>query len=290
MSQTPNYQQHSAVKALQLGKKSAYIEHYAPELLQAVPRSLNRDSLNLGTELPFQGLDIWNLYELSWLNSKGKPQVAIAVVGVDARSINIIESKSFKLYLNSFNQTRLDSETKLKQMLEHDLAQCAQGQVFVQLQSVDSTMPISNFSGCCIDDLDIDIDNYKFTPELLMSATQTPHTEVSEQLYSHLLKSNCLVTNQPDWGSVSIDYVGPKIDQEQLLRYLISFRRHNEFHEQCVERIFCDLMLYCNCRELTVSARYTRRGGLDINPMRSTRYSQDQDWQSLDLNPRLIRQ
>lgn len=272
MTQSHNpYENAPVLDSLTLGQQTRYDNSYDPKLLQPVPRSLNRDSLNLGQSLPFHGEDIWTGYELSWLNAKGKPVVAIADFRVAFDSHNLVESKSFKLYLNSFNQQRFDSVSEVETILASDLSECAQGRVEV------TVIPASQFHlqqmvsprGDCIDELDISVDNYSFDPALLEAAAEEKGQEVEQRLYSNLLKSNCLVTDQPDWGSVEIHYVGPKIDQEALLRYLISFRQHNEFHEQCVERIFSDLMQYCHCRQLTVYARYTRRGGLDINPFRS---------------------
>lgn len=254
---------------LTLGQKTEYATQYQASLLQPVPRSLNRDDLHLGTDLPFQGCDIWTLYELSWLNAKGLPQVAIGEVAIPATSANLIESKSFKLYLNSFNQTRFDSWQQVEEILTQDLSNCAGETVKVKVNPVDAytDKPIVTMHGECIDDQDIDIDDYQFNPHYLQGATG--ELEVNETLHSHLLKSNCLITNQPDWGSVEIRYQGKQINREALLRYIVSFREHNEFHEQCVERIFTDIMKYCQPSELTVYARYTRRGGLDINPYRS---------------------
>ncbi|MGV3344706.1 NADPH-dependent 7-cyano-7-deazaguanine reductase QueF [Enterobacteriaceae bacterium LUAb1] len=265
-----SYENHQALTGLTLGKPTAYHDHYDASLLQAVPRSLNRTPLGLQAEkLPFHGTDIWTLYELSWLNSKGVPQVAIGEVFINALSQNLIESKSFKLYLNSFNQTRFADWGSVRTTLEHDLQQCAQGHVSVALFRLNEVagQPLSHFNGYCIDEQDIHIDHYQFDATLLQNATS--RESVNEQLVSHLLKSNCLITGQPDWGSVQISYRGPRIDREALLRYLVSFRHHNEFHEQCVERIFHDIQLFCQPQELSVYARYTRRGGLDINPWRS---------------------
>lgn len=261
---------HQALSGLTLGKPTEYHDQYQPSLLQAVPRSMNREPLGLYPEsLPFHGADIWTLYELSWLNAKGLPQVAIGEVSLDAGSLNLIESKSFKLYLNSFNQTRFADWGEVRATLERDLSACAQGAVSValfRLQEIEG-QPIGHFSGTCIDEQDIEIDSYTFSTDYLRQATQPEVVE--EQLVSHLLKSNCLITNQPDWGSVQISYRGPRIQREALLRYLVSFRHHNEFHEQCVERIFNDILRFCQPESLSVYARYTRRGGLDINPWRS---------------------
>ena len=239
--------------------------------MQGVPRSLNRDPLDLKADtLPFHGADIWTLYELSWLNTNGLPQVAVGHVELDYTSVNLIESKSFKLYLNSFNQTRFDSWDAVRQTLENDLRACAQGDVSVALYRLDELegQPIAHFNGTCIDNQDIVIDNYQFSTAYLENAV-SGEKAVEETLVSHLLKSNCLITHQPDWGSIQIQYRGRKIDREKLLRYLVSFRHHNEFHEQCVERIFNDILRFCQPEKLSVYARYTRRGGLDINPWRT---------------------
>lgn len=260
---------------LVLGKTTAYSEHYDASLLQAVPRKLSRDAINLPTLLPFTGVDTWNAYEVSWLNNKGKPLVAILQCDVPIDSENLIESKSFKLYLNSFNQTRFSSEKEVLMAMQKDLSACAGKQVILTLCRADDfaslcigDLPAKTndiYPSTLLDDLDISIDDYELSPSRL----STESKNVSETLVSHLLKSNCLITNQPDWGSVLIKYSGNKINRENLLRYLISFRQHNEFHEQCVERIFYDILSHCKPEKLTVYARYTRRGGLDINPFRS---------------------
>ncbi|MCG7782046.1 NADPH-dependent 7-cyano-7-deazaguanine reductase QueF [Lelliottia amnigena] len=265
-----SYENHQALTGLTLGKTTDYHDTYDASLLQGVPRSLNRDPLGLSADaLPFVGGDIWTLYELSWLNARGLPQVAVGHVELDYASVNLVESKSFKLYLNSFNQTRFDSWDDVQRTLERDLSACAQGNVTVALYRLNELegQPIAHFHGACIDDQDIEIDNYEFSTDYLENATGGKVVE--ETLVSHLLKSNCLITHQPDWGSVQIQYRGPKIDREKLLRYLVSFRHHNEFHEQCVERIFNDIQRFCQPEKLSVYARYTRRGGLDINPWRT---------------------
>ncbi|WP_413477637.1 NADPH-dependent 7-cyano-7-deazaguanine reductase QueF [Vibrio hibernica] len=260
------------LQGLTLGQHTQYRHDYDPSLLQPVPRSLNRQDLGLNeiNTLPFIGCDIWTLYEISWLNSKGLPQVAIGDVFLPVTSPNLIESKSFKLYLNSLNQTRFDDWQQVESALKADLSACAGETVEVCLHNVEhyTLQPIVTMQGNCIDDQDIEITDYQFNEQYLQGSTSDQ--AVSEILHSHLLKSNCLITNQPDWGSVEIQYTGNKISQEALLRYLISFREHNEFHEQCVERIFCDIIKYCQPQQLSVYARYTRRGGLDINPYRST--------------------
>ncbi|MFZ7215944.1 NADPH-dependent 7-cyano-7-deazaguanine reductase QueF [[Pasteurella] aerogenes] len=273
-----------SLQSLTLGKQTKYAENYDRTLLQPVPRSLNRDNLGITAQQPFTfGADIWTAYEISWLNAKGVPQVAIADVEIDCTSLNLIESKSFKLYLNSFNQSKFSSFDEVCRILQQDLQQCAQGEVKVRLNSLANYhhTPIASFAGDCIDEQDIEVVYYQFNPQLLQHCTG--ENQVDEVLVSHLLKSNCLITQQPDWGSIQIHYVGKQIDREKLLRYLISYRQHNEFHEQCVERIFCDLMQFAKPEKLTVYARYTRRGGLDINPFRS-------NFEPIPLNQRLARQ
>jgi len=265
-----SYENHQALSGLTLGKSTDYRDIYDASLLQPVPRSLNRDPLGLHAgNLPFHGGDIWTLYELSWLNTKGLPQVAVGHVELSDTSINLVESKSFKLYLNSFNQTRFANWEDVRATLERDLRHCAQGDVTVALYRIDEMegQPIAHFHGACIDEQDINIDSYEFSADYLQDAASGKVVE--ETLVSHLLKSNCLITHQPDWGSVQIQYRGPQINREKMLRYLVSFRHHNEFHEQCVERIFNDIQRFCQPETLSVYARYTRRGGLDINPWRS---------------------
>jgi len=271
MSHSTLYDQDLALKDLSLGKITEYKCHYDKTLLQGVPRSLNRNELSLKADtLPFYGVDLWNIYELSWLNNKGKPVVATGVVKVPYDSEFLIESKSFKLYLNSFNQSKFDSVEAVQETLSNDLSECAKKTVEVTLNaSLDVIVDeLGALSGINIDELDIEVDQYQLSPSLLNGISL--NEIVTETLHSNLLKSNCLITSQPDWGSVEITYTGQRLDHEKLLRYLISFRQHNEFHEQCVERIFCDLMAHAKLSELTVYARYTRRGGLDINPLRST--------------------
>jgi 7-cyano-7-deazaguanine reductase len=267
MHQQPEQNNANILHSLTLGKATEYSEIYTPELLQGVPRSLNRDALQLSADLPFSGVDRWNAYELSWLNPKGKPQIAIMQCEVPATSSHIIESKSFKLYLNSFNQTKFTNQDQVQQHIQQDLSRCANAEVAVMLFSpaAFAAMRMTTLQGDSIDDLDIEIDHYQLQADILRSSGKP----ISETLTSDLLKSNCLITNQPDWGTVLVRYTGPKIDRESLLRYLISFRQHNEFHEQCVERIFCDILQFCKPQQLSVYARYTRRGGLDINPFRS---------------------
>ena len=252
--------------------------------MQSVPRRLNREGLGIVEQQLFnQGADVWTCYELSWLNSNGLPQVAIADVEIDFKSENLIESKSFKLYLNSFNQTKFASIEEVEQTLTRDLSQCASGQVSVKIHKLAdyTNQPIVNFAGECIDEQEIQIESYTFSNQHLENVAEDEIVE--ETLVSHLLKSNCLITSQPDWGSVQIHYVGKRLNREKLLRYLVSFREHNEFHEQCVERIFTDLMQFAKPEKLTVYARYTRRGGLDINPFRS-------NFERVPVNLRMARQ
>lgn len=258
----------SAPNDLSLGKQVEYEFHYNPDLLQGVPRSLSRDTLSLDAEaLPFTGIDTWTGYELSWLNKKGKPNVALLECNVPITSTNLIESKSFKLYLNSFNQTAFESPEDVRATLASDLSKCAGEPVMVSLTLPNqfNTLTFKEFEGVLLDELDIAVETYEPDTSLLKVTDE----KKAETLVSHLLKSNCLITSQPDWASVQIRYEGRSIDHEGLLKYLISFRQHNEFHEQCVERIYCDIMQHCQPEKLTVCARYTRRGGLDINPFRS---------------------
>lgn len=260
---------HSAAQASTLGKTVDYADHYDASRLFPIPRAAKRGELGITAPLPFAGVDIWNAWELSWLDPRGKPYVAIAEIRVPADSPCIIESKSFKLYLNGFNQERVDSREVLRERIAADLSQAAGAVVSVRLKSLDQAAAelMAEPAGFCIDALDIDIDCYgPPQPEFLGAGEEV----VDELLVSRLLKSNCPVTGQPDWATVQIGYRGPRIDREGLLRYLVSFRRHDDFHEQCVERIYVDLMRRCAPEHLTVQARYTRRGGLDINPWRST--------------------
>lgn len=255
-----------------LGRKSSYRADYAPELLYPIPRSGKRAELGLSEDaLPFVGEDLWNAYELSWLGPRGKPEVAVAQFRVPAASPCLIESKSLKLYLNSFNQTRVADVASLHAMIAKDLSAAAGAPVGVNIEPLaQRPQRVAMYpDGICLDALDIDVDCYTPTPGLLR--VDASRQVEGEQLYSHLLKSNCLVTGQPDWGMVVVRYSGAAIDRESLLRYVISFRQHNEFHEQCVERIFTDIQKACSPRELAVWARYTRRGGLDINPFRASR-------------------
>lgn len=260
----------SQLRSSPLGTEVRYRDSYDSTLLFPINRALKRAELGIGLKLPFHGVDIWNAFELSWLNSKGKPIVAVAEFSIPCDSKNIIESKSFKLYLNSLNGTRFASQQAVYEKLTKDLSLVAQGAVSIKLIRPDDLvgLTLKATPGVCLDNLDVEIQDYLPNSSLLKVAPKL----VTECLYSHLLKSNCPVTGQPDWGTIEIFYIGPQIDRESLLKYIVSYRNHDEFHEQCVERIFCDIMKICQPSSLTVSARYTRRGGLDINPYRSTEH------------------
>ena len=260
----------------QLGKSSAYVDQYDASLLFPLPRLTKREEIGAAINPPFFGADLWTSFEVSWLNLRGKPQVALAHFTIPCETPNLIESKSFKLYLNSFNNTRFADASEVLARLRSDLSEATwrgsqtQGSVGVRLLEADQfdAQQVHELDGLLLDRLDVECTRYTPAPELL----RANHGEapVSETLVSNLLKSNCLVTGQPDWGSVQIQYSGAQIEQEGLLQYLVSFRNHNEFHEQCVERIFMDIWSRCKPIKLAVYARYTRRGGLDINPFRTS--------------------
>lgn len=259
-----------------LGKPVTYVDRYDPTLLFPIARAPKRQEIGLAGSVPFFGADLWTAFELSWLNPRGKPQVAIAHFTVPCETPNIIESKSLKLYLGSFSNSTFASAEEVRDRLRADLSEAvwrgaaSQSTIGVRILMPDlfDREPVHELDGLSLDRLDIECTEYTPAPELLTAAFE--EVPVEETLTSNLLKSNCLVTGQPDWGSVQIHYVGPPIDQGGLLRYLVSFRNHNEFHEQCVERIFMDLWRRCKPSKLTVYARYTRRGGLDINPLRTS--------------------
>jgi 7-cyano-7-deazaguanine reductase len=271
----------------QLGKQSAYVDHYDASLLFPIPRAGKRLEIGIAGAPSFFGADLWTAFELSWLNPRRKPQVAIAHITVPCDSINIVESKSFKLYLNSFNNSTFADAVAVAACMRADLnaavwqqsdtalgASPIQSSVGVKilLPEMFDREPVHELDGLNLDRLDIECPQSTPgsapTPELLVAAFD--EAPVSEVFTSNLLKSNCLVTGQPDWGSVRISYEGPQIDQGRLLQYIVSFRNHNEFHEQCVERIFMDIWTRCKPIKLSVYARYTRRGGLDINPFRTS--------------------
>lgn len=260
----------------QLGKASAYADKYDASLLFPLPREPKRLEIGIRGSLPFLGADLWTAFELSWLNLRGKPQVALAHITIPCESTHIVESKSFKLYLNSFNNTRFESADAVRDRIRSDVGaaiwlggavQSSPG-VRLLLPELFDCEPVQELDGLSIDRLDVECTRYEPAPDLLTAAFD--EKPVEETLVSDLLKSNCLVTGQPDWGSVQIRYSGPQIDQAGLLQYIVSFRNHNEFHEQCVERIYSDIMARCKPAKLMVYARYTRRGGLDINPWRSS--------------------
>ncbi len=273
-----------------LGKATPYKDQYDASLLFPISRLPKRQEIGVPATLPFLGADLWTAYELSWLNARGKPQVAIAHVTVPCETPNIIESKSFKLYLNSYNNTKFADAAEVLARLRADLSAAVwrdsgrTGTVGVKLLAPElfDQEPIHELDGLSLDRLDLECTHYTPAPQLLTAAFD--EQPVSEVLTSNLLKSNCLVTGQPDWGSVQIAYSGPQIDQAGLLQYIVSFRNHNEFHEQCVERIYMDIWARCKPAKLTVYARYTRRGGLDINPWRTSHP------QALPANVRTARQ
>lgn len=260
----------------QLGKPARYADQYDPSLLFPIARATKREEIGIAGAPPFFGADLWTAFELSWLNPRGKPQVAIAHFTIPCETPNIVESKSLKLYLGSYNATVFGSAEEVRERLRADLSEAvwrgapSQSSVGVRLLLPDvfDQEPVHELDGLSLDRLDIDCSQYTPAPELLKAAVG--ETPVEEVLVSNLLKSNCLVTGQPDWASVQIRYTGPQIEQGGLLRYLVSFRNHNEFHEQCVERIFMDIWRQCRPSRLAVYARYTRRGGLDINPLRTS--------------------
>ncbi len=255
-----------------LGRPVRYRSTYAPELLFPIERQIKRDELGVRADaLPFVGEDLWNAYELSWLNPRGKPVVAIGRFRVPANTPRLVESKSLKLYLNAFNQQAFSDIGEVAATIERDLSAATGGVVRAGVETLDRR-PVRAFGypdGVCLDGIDVDIDTYQPMPHFLEAGGPA----VEETLYSHLLKSNCLVTGQPDWGMLVVRYRGAAIDRAGLLRYVISFREHDEFHEQCVERVFCDILSRCRPEALAVWARYTRRGGLDINPYRTTSHA-----------------
>lgn len=265
-----------------LGQDVAYPIDYAPGLLDAVSRNENRAALGIKVTLPFRGEDIWTAFEISWLGRSGKPEVALATIRVPAESPAIVESKSLKLYLNSLAMKPFDSDAEVADLVAKDLARVTQRPVSVTLSSpaAATSAGLAELSGACLDELEVDCDTYEVDPELLRCDSRKI---VFEALHSHLFRSKCPVTGQPDLGSVLIHYRGPRIERPALLRYLVSYRNHSAFHESCVERMFVDLERQCSPSRLTVYARFNRRGGIDINPFRS-------NFESSAGNPRLWRQ
>ncbi len=252
-----------------LGQSVKYSNHYDPSLLYPIERKQKRLELGIESSIPFDGADVWNAYELSWLNRSGLPQVAIGSFSFAASTRCIVESKSLKLYLNSLNQKRFESMNDFAACIQKDISEAIGDKMQVNLSPLDDypDFEIRKVNGKLIDNLDVNIADYQYDASLLQ--VTNADTSVSETLYSNLMKSNCLITNQPDWATVIIEYTGSPLCKSSLLRYLVSFRTHNEFHEQCVERVYMDIMQACKPEKLTVYARYTRRGGLDINPWRS---------------------
>lgn len=248
-----------------LGQASNHPDRYSPDLLYAIARTDSREALGLGTDLPFSGCDIWNAWELTWLDANGLPQVAVAELRVPADSPNIVESKSLKLYLGSFAMTRLGSSDELVAKISKDLGQCSGSDVTVTLRSASNDFGIDTLPGACIDSPGVSCDAYEVNADFLAASREI----VEESLHSHLVRSLCPVTNQPDIGSVLVSYRGPRIDPAGLLQYIVSFRHHNDFHEACVERMFMDITERCRPEQLSVYACYQRRGGIDINPFRS---------------------
>lgn len=253
---------------LPLGRETDYPHTYAPEVLCPIPRADSRAGLGLGDALPFSGVDIWNAWDITWLGPNGQPRVATAEIRVPAESPSIVESKSLKLYLGSFAMSSFDSVTAVAESIERDLTACAGAPIKVAVLPVSDTesRSVARLAGICLDDLDASCSDWDVNAGLLRSDESET---VREDLHTHLLRSLCPVTAQPDIGSLQISYRGPKIDRLGLLRYVVSFREHNDFHEACIERMFVDLMSRCGCEDLTVQARYQRRGGIDINPIRS---------------------
>lgn len=253
----------------QLGQETEYVTTYTPSLLVPIHRATQRRALGLAEdELPFCGFDVWNAYEFSWLNRRGKPEVALAQIQVPSKSASIIESKSLKLYLGSYSGTKFSSRSEVVSALEADLTRVAGSPVSVALQSPEQVLKngIVPTVGQSLDTLDIDIDEYDWNPDFLMPESDTI---VRESLYTNLFMAKCPMTGQPDCASVLIQYHGASISHESILKYLISYREHSEFAEQIAERIFVDLMNRCAPDTLTVQARFSRRGGIDINPYRS---------------------
>ncbi len=263
---------------LPLGREVDYPDTYSPELLVPVSRQQARQQIGLPVELPFRGEDIWNAWELTWLDGRGKPCIAAVELRVPAESESICESKSLKLYLNSFAMSRFTSPDEVRETIASDLSVIVGGEVGVRFMKVDRVdgVTIADPQGTCIDNLEIDVD-YDHVPSVESDASAI----VSETLYSDLFRSLCPVTAQPDYASVHVRYHGPRIRQDSLLYYLLSFRRHQDFHEACVEQIYMHLASRGEFDRLLVSARFLRRGGIDINPWRANydvAVSNDRGW------------
>ncbi len=284
----------SLLKQSSLGKKAEYKNIYDSNLLFAIPRFAKRQEIGIKNdkECIFYGYDLWNCYEVSWLNIKGKPEVRIAEIYYSSKSISIVESKSLKLYLNSLNNSVFDNESQVQEIITKDLSSLLYINVNVTLKNMNQEYSIVKPLGICIDSIDILIQEAS-SPKADLLKTEDDNI-VNETLHSNLLKSNCLVTGQPDWSTIEIQYSGNKICHASLLEYIISYRNHNEFHEQCVERIFMDIWHQCKPQYLSIYARYTRRGGIDINPFRSSAMMSDEiklSWNNFFIkNTRFIRQ
>lgn len=257
----------TALRDAPLGRPARHPDRYAPSLLYAVPRHPQRAALGLAARLPFTGVDVWTAYELTWLDAMGKPQVALATLEVPAESPSLVESKSMKLYLGSFAQTNFAGMTEVAAAIERDVSATTGARVVVTLRgpAAFDAQAIRELAGESLDSLQIACDTYDVEPGFLAAG----HERVEETLTTRLFRSVCPVTAQPDIASVQVSYRGMRVDREGLLRYLVSYRRHAGFHEHCVERIFVDLAARCGCEQLSVLARFTRRGGLDINPFRT---------------------
>ena len=256
-----------ALRAAPLGHPVSPPDRYAPDVLFAVPRGPQRAALGFGSSLPFTGVDVWTAYELTWLDANGKPQVALATLEFPFDSPSLVESKSMKLYLGSFAQTQHGGLTEVAGAIERDLSRVAGARVGVTLRgpAAFGGQAIRELPGESLDDMAVAFDAYDVTPAFL----ETRGGAAEETLTTRLFRSVCPVTAQPDIASIQLGYRGPRIDREGLLRYLVSYRCHAGFHEHCVERIFVDVLSRCRCEALTVLARFTRRGGLDINPFRT---------------------
>ncbi len=257
-----------------LGKQVDYPQHYDASLLLPIARADNRSALGIHADaLPFCGADIWNAFELSWLDALGKPIVARGRFIFPCTSPAIVESKSLKLYLNSLNQHAFVDINAARECIMQDLSAAAGAEVEVLLQDFSGMQEMLDApTGTCLDQLDVICEHYDVDSSLLQPTDTNAAFEqlVDEVLYTDLFRSRCPITGQPDWATLTVCYQGPQIDHAALLRYLVSYRLHNDFHENCVERIFCDIKKHCRPHGISVEANFLRRGGLDINPVRST--------------------